>query len=252
MNIVKNPAWSRPLSTNVRKLMKQAREFPDNPDVIKGRRRMTDRDYSYCAMQGEIFMAAVDLGYSMEDFAPMYMCSQLAGVMDHSFSRAGKMDEDGVAGMLKLPLLLKSPETIVAVALWLNHIVEGRALNESPTEAVTLSASKTSMALAEDTDAYEGLSFDALADAYEYAYWLGYIYRFECLLHEESSRMVYGAFSEAFMRETWNAMAALLRDVALRDYADRICRKLDELLVGKLWPTLRLPQAASLAMGTTA
>jgi hypothetical protein len=109
-----------------------------------------------------------------------------------------------------------------------------------------------SMALAEDTDAYEGLSFDALADAYEYAYWLGYIYRFECLLHEESSRMVYGAFSEAFMRETWNAMAALLRDVALRDTADRICRKLDELLVGKLWPTLRLPQAASLAMGTTA
>ena len=100
MNIVKNPAWSRPLSTNVRKLMKQAREFPDNPDVIKGRRRMTDRDYSYCAMQGEIFMAAVDLGYSMEDFAPMYMCSQLAGVMDHSFSRSGKMDEDGVAGML--------------------------------------------------------------------------------------------------------------------------------------------------------
>lgn len=54
------------------------------------------------------------------------------------------------------------------------------------------------------------------------------------------------------MRETWNAMAALLRDVALRDTADRICRKLDELLVGKLWPTLRLPQAASLAMGTTA
>ena len=91
-----------------------------------------------------------------------------------------------------------------------------------------------------------------MADAYEYAYWLGYIYRFECLLHEESSRMVYGAFSEAFMRETWNAMAALLRDVALRDTADRICRKLDELLVGKLWPTLRLPQAASLAMGTTA
>ena len=42
------------------------------------------------------------------------------------------------------------------------------------------------------------------------------------------------------------------RDVALRDTADRICRKLDELLVGKLWPTLRLPQAASLAMGTTA
>lgn len=101
MNIVKNPAWSRPLSANVRRLMKQAREFPDNPDVIKGRRRMTDRDYSYCSMQGEIFMAAVDLGYSMEDFAPMYMCSQLAGVMDHSFSRSGKMDEDGVAGMLK-------------------------------------------------------------------------------------------------------------------------------------------------------
>ena len=74
---------------------------------------------------------------------------------------------------------------------------------------------------------------EKLADDYEYAYWLGYIYRCECHLHDESSRMVYGAFSEAFMRDFYGKLA--MDDVALRDCAPEICRRLDALLVGKLW-----------------
>ena len=35
MYIVKNPAKSRPLSANVRRLMKMARESPLNPNVEK-------------------------------------------------------------------------------------------------------------------------------------------------------------------------------------------------------------------------
>ena len=86
MKSIKNPARSRPLSSNVRRLMKMARESPLNPRVEKIERPFTARDLAYCDMQGNIFMAAIDQGYTMEEFAPVYMNSQLAGVIDHSFS----------------------------------------------------------------------------------------------------------------------------------------------------------------------
>ena len=57
---VKNPARSRPLSRNVKRLMRMARESPLNPDVEKISREFTERDLAYCDMQGSIFMAAVD------------------------------------------------------------------------------------------------------------------------------------------------------------------------------------------------
>ena len=44
MYIVKNPAKSRPLSANVRRLMKMARESPLNPNVEKIEREFTARD----------------------------------------------------------------------------------------------------------------------------------------------------------------------------------------------------------------
>ena len=50
MFIVKNPAKSRPLSANVRRLMKMARESPLNPNVEKIEREFTARDLAYCDM----------------------------------------------------------------------------------------------------------------------------------------------------------------------------------------------------------
>ena len=83
----------------------------------------------------------------------------------------------------------------------------------------------------------ENLDLEALADEYEYAYWLGYIYRYECLLHDESSRMVYGAFSEQFMKQTYDQMFVGENgdQVVLTECAAEICRRLDDLLIGKLW-----------------
>ena len=86
---VKNPARSRPLSRNVKRLMRMARESPLNPDVEKIEREFTERDLAYCDMQGSIFMAAVDRDIPMSEFAPVFMNSQLAGVIDYSFSCAG-------------------------------------------------------------------------------------------------------------------------------------------------------------------
>ena len=245
MRSVKNPARSRPLSRNVRRLMKMARESPANPEVEKIEREFTARDLAYCDMQGNIFMAAIDRGIPMEEFAPVYMNSQLAGVIDYSFSVAGGMETDDISEFLRIPVLLKSPQLIVDVVMWLDSIVSGVDPGESANMAVVKACldDETIQDVSQDTIQDENgnvgddtLPMDekALADLYEYAYWLGYIYRCECHMHDESSRMVYGAFNEKFMRDFYQQLS-LDDDTALIDCAPEICRRLDVLLVGKLW-----------------
>lgn len=245
MRSVKNPARSRPLSRNVRRLMKMARESPVNPEVEKIEREFTARDLAYCDMQGNIFMAAIDRGIPMEEFAPVYMNSQLAGVIDYSFSVAGGMETDDISEFLRIPVLLKSPQLIVDVVMWLDSIVSGVDPGESANMAVVRACldDETIQDASQDTiqDDNSNVGDDtlptdekALADLYEYAYWLGYIYRCECHMHDESSRMVYGAFNEKFMRDFYQQLS-LDDDTALIDCAPEICRRLDVLLVGKLW-----------------
>ena len=245
MRSVKNPARSRPLSRNVRRLMKMARESPMNPEVEKIEREFTARDLAYCDMQGNIFMAAIDRGIPMEEFAPVYMNSQLAGVIDYSFSVAGGMETDDISEFLRIPVLLKSPQLIVDVVMWLDQVVSGVDPGESANMAVVKAClddgtiQETSQDTIQDGNgdrSSDDLPTDekALADLYEYAYWLGYIYRCECHMHDESSRMVYGAFNEKFMRAFYHQLS-LDNDTALIDCAPEICRRLDVLLVGKLW-----------------
>ena len=245
MRSVKNPARSRPLSRNVRRLMKMARESPMNPEVEKIEREFTARDLAYCDMQGNIFMAAIDRGIPMEEFAPVYMNSQLAGVIDYSFSVAGGMETDDISEFLRIPVLLKSPQLIVDVVMWLDQVVSGVDPGESANMAVVKACmddgtiQETSKDTIQDGNgdrSSDALPTDerALADLYEYAYWLGYIYRCECHMHDESSRMVYGAFNEKFMRDFYHQLS-LDNDTALIDCAPEICRRLDVLLVGKLW-----------------
>lgn len=223
--------------------MTMARESPENAAVQKIHRHFTERDLAYCDMQGNIFMAAIDRGVSMDIFAPLYMTSQLAGVMDHSFSVSGGMEDDDLSSLLQVPMLLKSPDMIVDVVLWLNNIVsqleKGKSANLAVVEAciqegaaITPATIEVEVGAADVPD-----NIEMLADEYEYAYWLGFIYRYECLMHDESSRMVYGAFSEAFMRETYEQMftGEAGAEVVLVECAEEICRRLDSLLVGKLW-----------------
>ena len=245
MKSAKNPARSRPLSRNVRRLMKMARESPANPNVEKIERPFTARDLAYCDMQGNIFMAAIDQGIPMAEFAPVYMNSQLAGVIDYSFSVAGGMETDDISEFLRIPVFLKSPQLIVDVVMWLDQVVSGVDPGESANMAVVKACLEdgTIQETSQDTiqDGIVDRSSDALptderalADLYEYAYWLGYIYRCECHMHDESSRMVYGAFNEKFMRDFYHQLS-LDNDTALIDCAPEICRRLDVLLVGKLW-----------------
>ena len=74
-------------------------------------------------------------------------------------------------------------------------------------------------------------------DDLSYAYWLGYIYRCECIMHDESSRMVYSAFTEDIMRKAYtDVVNSPMNDRNLSDCAKEICADLDRLLVEKIWP----------------
>ena len=70
-----------------------------------------------------------------------------------------------------------------------------------------------------------------------YAYWLGYIYRCECILHDESSRMMYSAFTEDIMQKAnQKLISGPMRQRNLSDCAKEICADLDRLLVEEIWP----------------
>ncbi len=307
--MTKDPARSRPLSANVKRLMKASRMSPENPDVIKMARPYEARDYVYCDMQGSIFMEAAMKGRPMAEFAPLWMNSQMAGIFDVSFGAAGGMETDKFSNLLKIPLLLKSPETIVDTLYWVDMVVKDQenkamalyqAMAGLPSrEAPDLTALQLPKAITGEPHPLltEGPS-DAQADRkteqseqsdqseqpgqpgqpprteeaetmepeielgiepkrrkipppseyhvpqgeppdlsdMEYAYWLGFLYRCECLMHEESSHMVYGAFDEAFM---WDYYRKYLgSDMAQKDLAETaltICKEIDSILVNRIW-----------------
>ena len=245
MIIIRNPAHTRPLSNNVKRLMRESRASPQNPDVVKSGRSLGEKDMAFCDLQGCIFMCAVDRGLDMELFAPLFMNSQLSALIDFSFFHPGCQGLE--VEYLKLPLLLKSPELIVDVLLWIEGIVAKKEKDETARAALVNALSKDTPTDAKSDhggidaddgrliavdDSISDIDLDELTARYEYAYLLGYIYRYESLLHEEASRMVYAVLDEPFMRETFDQMD--LDDVNLADCAGEICERLDQLIINSL------------------
>jgi len=146
------------------------------------------------------------------------------------------MENDELSNLLRIPILLKSPEVIVEALYWIDDIVSKAEDGENKclliSQAYKAEQLRLPPALAELPEE-PNRNVDDLA----YAYWLGYIYRCECLLHEESSRMVYGAFSESIMRKAYEELLlSPMSDYDLVDSAVDICAELDRLLVEKIWP----------------
>ena len=232
----RNPAKSRPLSANVKRLMRLARASPQNKNVVKVGRQFSIRDLAYCNKQGSLFMEAASMGFSMQDFAPLYMTSQIAGIFDVYFSTSNGVGSNELFDLIQIPMLLKSPETVVEALYWIDDIIDRAQDGENKSllisrayEAETLKLPPALAELPEEPNR----NVDELA----YAYWLGYIYRCECLMHEESSRMVYGAFTEEIMREAYRQLlASPMGERDLVDTAVAICEELDRFLVEKLWP----------------
>ncbi|MBR6267010.1 MAG: hypothetical protein IKR28_01585 [Selenomonadaceae bacterium] len=230
----RNPAKSRPLSDNVKRLMWLARAAPVNPRLIAEARDITDHDLDCCKMQGELFMEAMSMGLSMEAFAPNYMTSKLASLIDVSFA-CTEEDVDEVIKNLHIPFLFKEPSCLVEALYWIDDIVS-RSQEENKSLALTKALSEMDKPAL--PAALAVLPSEPIRDISKlsYAYWLGYVYRYECVLHEESSRMVYGAFDEKTMRE---AYASLIRsplgEVDLKDSVAEICRRLDKHLVENIW-----------------
>ncbi len=236
MEVSRNPAKSRPLSDNVKRLMRLARASPRNESVIKMARDYTERDMAYCHKQGNLFMEAASMGLSMGDFAPLFMNSQLAGVFDVSFSSVNGMENDELSNLLRIPMLLKSPESIVEALYWIDDIISRTDAEDNMSLALSKAYSSDTIKL---PPVLSQLPEEPVRDVdlLSYAYWLGYIYRCECLLHEESSRMVYGAFDEATMKASYlHLIQSPLGEKDLTESAVEICADLDRLLVEKIWP----------------
>ena len=236
MQISRNPAKARPLSANVLRMMKLSRASPEGKDVVRDSRRFTAKDLACCAKQGDLFMEAAAMGITMDNFAPTFMTSQLAGVFDVNFSSSAFVENESLGEFLQIPILLKSPQLIVEALYWIDDIIahseDGDNKSLLLTEAYNAEKLKLPPALAE-LPKEQNRDIDALS----YAYWLGFIYRCECLLHDESSRMVYGAFPEELMHGAYQKLlSGPMADGNLADFAENICADLDRLLVEKIWP----------------
>lgn len=236
MNKSRDPAKCRPLSANVKRLMKLSRASPQNQNVIRVTRDFTTHDLTYCVKQGNLFMEASSMGLSMEDFAPRFMTSQLAGVFDVSFSASNGMENDELSNLLRIPVLLKSPETIVEALYWIDDIISHAEAGQNKSLLLTQAYEDEKLRLPpalENLPAEPNQNIDELS----YAYWLGFIYRYECLLHEESSRMVYGAFEESVMKKAYQRLlSSPLGRLDLTDGASAVCAELDRMLIEEIWP----------------
>ena len=239
MQTSRNPAKSRPLSANVKRLMRLSRASPENKKVKKSGRQFSVKDLACCDRQGSLFMEAASMGFSMEDFAPLYMTSQIAGIFDVFFSTSNSVENDDLFSLLRVPMLLKSPEAVVEALYWIDDII--RRAEEGENKSLLLSKAYDAEKL-KLPPALEALPDEPNrnVDDLAYAYWLGYIYRCECLMHEESSRMVYGAFSEGIMCEAYKRLLESPEsEMDLVDSAAWICGELDRFLVEKLWPEMK-------------
>lgn len=114
------------------------------------------------------------------------MTSQLAGVFDVSFATAGGMENDELSNLLRIPILLKSSEAIVEALYWIDDIILKAENGENKSLLLSQAYEAKRLRL---PPALEELPDEPNrnTDEIAYAYWLGYIYRCECLLHEESS-----------------------------------------------------------------
>ena len=231
----RDPSKSRPLSANVKRMMWLERAAPKNKKVMSEQRDFTEKDKIYCHKQGTLFMEAAAMGFSMEEFVPLYMTSQLAGVLDYCFSFSNEV-ETALTGLLQIPVLIQNPRTIIESLYWIEDIVS--KAKETDNKSLVLSRAyeadfrHTPKALLE-LPSTENTDIDYLS----YAYWLGYIYRCECLIHDESSRMVYSAFDETVMHKAYTEIIqSRLGEKNLTDCAKEICAYLDKLLVEKIWP----------------
>ena len=134
MYIVKNPARSRPLSSNVLRLMMLSRSAPKNEAVIKLDREYSPRDLACCAKQGEIFMEASSMGLKMEEFAPTYMMSQIAGIFDVYFCTSGRQK---LFELIEVPIFLEKPATVVEAIYWIDDIISHAKEDENKSLAIS-------------------------------------------------------------------------------------------------------------------
>ena len=248
-----DPMWSRPLSENEKRLIWNERAMPKNSRVIKVDYSLPERDAVFCHKQGMVFMEAADQGMDMSVFAPMYMQSQLAGLIDHE---CRKMET--ATDIYHLNTLMETPEIIVGLLFWFDEfgnqleagdrgavlLFQEAVFLNSGIDCADISGMKkipgdqeiALMSIGKPVELNTAEQKQRHIDNLEYAYWLGYVYRYECIIHEEDSRMVYFAFEEEIMRGRYKEWNGSVND--MEKEAGEICQMLDRYLLEVLWKNM--------------
>ena len=179
-------------------------------------REITEHDLYYCHLQGMIFRTAAEQKISMGWFSRKYMYSRVTMRMESECAQAGT--RKGLELTFSSPLSMNSPETIVEMVLRLDRLPERKAGEKKLSE---LMASGELDLTETDVERSEMENPD-------YAYWLGYVYRYEAFLHDESSRNIFERLKESFMREFYDRISKT-GNIQLPEHAAQICQRIDAM-----------------------
>ena len=161
-------------------------------------RAITDAELSLCDRQGQVFSQARQYGLDPNRYADLFMNSPVASLLDGGCAHAGLDQGETLAAY---PLLAVTADDLFKTTLTL-------ARSDKPDAESGLSA-------------LEGVSQD-------YAYWLGYMYRYRQLLSCVPSRFVVRELPEPFMRDLYQRLREA-GEITLPDSAPEICRRIELL-----------------------
>lgn len=176
------------------------------------------------------------MGFSMEEFAPLFMTSQLAGVFDVSFAAANGMENDELSNLLRIPMLLKSPEVIVEALYWIDDIVSKAEDDQNKSLLLSQAYEAERLRLPPALAELPKNPIEMWTSCPTPIGWAIFTAVNACSTKSPAGWYM-GAFEEPIMHRAYQELLrSPLGEGNLIDSAVEICMELDRLLVEKIWP----------------
>ena len=188
--------------------------------VEKIPRNFTEHDHVYCDMQGQIFRAGINMGVRIRQFTDAFMMSRVTAVMDYDCSRTAGSEENVFNSLI----LMEEPRAVADLVMMMTRIPARKAGDRTIQEM-----------LKEDGTLKLDARFEPTSDERDdpvYAYWLGYIYRYECLLRSECSLDIYARYSEELLHDFY-VQASSAGEMRLPEDAAEICSRIERMRTEK-------------------
>jgi hypothetical protein len=196
--------------------IKALRPGAKHTKVEKIPRIFNEHDQVYCDMQGQIFRAGINMGVRTEVFADAFMHSRITAVMDYDCTRTSARQENVFDSLI----LMEEPQAVADLVMMMIRIPARKAGSKTIQEMMK-----------EDGTLMLEARFEPESDKRDdpvYAYWLGYIYRYECFLRNECSLDIYNRYSEQLLHNFY-MQATEVGEIHLPEDAAEICSRIERL-----------------------